>query len=71
MRRPNTAIPPNQRLQATAKEFRLTIRPDARPEAGHFYRSDHFSLARVGIPSFSINEGVKYKGHAESWGIEQ
>jgi Zn-dependent M28 family amino/carboxypeptidase len=58
-------------VQATAKEFRLTIRLDARPEAGHFYRSDHFSLARVGIPSFSINEGVKYKGHAESWGIEQ
>jgi len=34
-------------VQATAKEFRLAIRPDARPEAGHFYRSDHFSLARV------------------------
>ena len=56
-------------VQATAKEFRLAIRPDARPEAGHFYRSDHFSLARVGIPSFSINEGMKYKGHDEAWGI--
>ena len=56
-------------VEATAKEFRLTIRPDARPEAGHFYRSDHFSLARVGIPSFSINEGMKYKGHDEAWGI--
>ncbi len=58
-------------VQATAKEFRLAIRPDARPDAGHFYRSDHFSLARVGIPSFSINEGMKFKGHPESWGIEQ
>jgi Zn-dependent M28 family amino/carboxypeptidase len=58
-------------VEATAKEFRLTIRPDARPEAGHFYRSDHFSLARVGIPSFSINEGMKFKGHSESWGLEQ
>jgi Zn-dependent M28 family amino/carboxypeptidase len=64
-----TTFYPN--VQATAKEFRLAIRPDARPEAGHFYRSDHFSLARVGIPSFSINEGVKYKGHPESWGIAQ
>jgi Zn-dependent M28 family amino/carboxypeptidase len=64
-----TTFYPN--VQATAKDFRLAIRPDARPEAGHFYRSDHFSLARVGIPSFSINEGVKYKGHPESWGIEQ
>ena len=58
-------------VQAMAKEFRLAIRPDARPEAGHFYRSDHFSMARVGVPSFSINEGMKFKGHPESWGIEQ
>jgi Zn-dependent M28 family amino/carboxypeptidase len=58
-------------VQATAKEFRLAIRPDARPEAGHFYRSDHFSLARVGIPSFSINEGMKFKGHDEAWGLTQ
>src|SRR5246500_2605652 len=36
-------------VMAMAKEFRLAIRPDALPEAGHFYRSDHFSLARVGI----------------------
>jgi Zn-dependent M28 family amino/carboxypeptidase len=58
-------------VEATAKEFRLAIRPDARPEAGEFYRSDHFSLARVGIPSFSINEGMKFKGHPESWGMDQ
>jgi Zn-dependent M28 family amino/carboxypeptidase len=58
-------------VQAMAKEFRLAIRPDALPEAGHFYRSDHFSLARVGVPSFSINEGMKYKGHPESWGLAQ
>jgi len=58
-------------VQATAKEFRLMIRPDARPEAGHFYRSDHFSLARVGIPSFSVNEGMKFKGHDEAWGAAQ
>jgi len=58
-------------VQAMAKEFRLAIRPDARPEAGHFYRSDHFSMARVGVPSFSINEGMKFKGHPESWGMDQ
>ena len=58
-------------VQAMAKDFRLAIRPDARPEAGHFYRSDHFSLARAGIPSFSINEGTKFKGHADSWGVDQ
>src|SRR6266513_1502054 len=58
-------------VEGLADEFRLKIRPDARPEAGHYYRSDHFSLARVGIPAFSINEGVKYKGHDEAWGLDQ
>ncbi|MGA7220448.1 MAG: M28 family peptidase [Candidatus Sulfotelmatobacter sp.] len=58
-------------VQATAKEFRLSIRPDARPEAGQFYRSDHFSLARAGIPSFSINEGIKFQGHDAAWGMQQ
>ncbi len=57
--------------QALAQEFRLAIRSDSHPEAGHYYRSDHFSLARVGIPAFSINEGVKYKGHDAAWGLEQ
>jgi Zn-dependent M28 family amino/carboxypeptidase len=58
-------------VEALAAEFRLAIRPDAHPEAGHYYRSDHFSLARVGIPAFSINEGIKYKGHDAEWGMRQ
>lgn len=58
-------------VEATAKEFGLAIRPDSRPEAGHYYRSDHFSLARVGIPAFSINEGMKFKGHDAAWGEQQ
>jgi Zn-dependent M28 family amino/carboxypeptidase len=58
-------------IQSLAKTFRLAIRPDSRPEAGHYYRSDHFSLARVGIPAFSINEGVKFKGHDVAWGKQQ
>ena len=58
-------------VQAIADQFHLTIRPDARPEAGHYYRSDHFSLARVGIPAFSVGEGMKYQGHDEAWGMQQ
>jgi len=58
-------------VEAMAKEFRLAIRPDSHPEAGHYYRSDHFSMARVGVPAFSVNEGMKYKGHNTQWGIEQ
>ena len=55
-------------VEEKAKTFGFAIRPDAHPEAGYYYRSDHFSLARVGIPSFSIAEGLKFKGHDLAWG---
>src|SRR5437879_262420 len=58
-------------VQATAKSFGVEIKPDSRPEAGHYYRSDHFSMARVGVPAFSINEGVKFEGHPAEWGVQQ
>jgi Zn-dependent M28 family amino/carboxypeptidase len=58
-------------VEKTAQKYGLAIRPDALPEAGHYYRSDHFSLARMGIPSFSISEGMKFKGHDEAWGKAQ
>jgi Zn-dependent M28 family amino/carboxypeptidase len=58
-------------VQATAKAFGVEIKPDSRPEAGHYYRSDHFSMARVGVPAFSINEGMKFEGHPLEWGVQQ
>ncbi|HXO61177.1 MAG TPA: M28 family peptidase [Candidatus Acidoferrales bacterium] len=58
-------------VEKSAQKYGLAIRPDALPEAGHYYRSDHFSLARVGIPSFSVSEGMKFKGHDEAWGKAQ
>jgi Zn-dependent M28 family amino/carboxypeptidase len=58
-------------VEKLVQKFGLTIKPDAQPEAGHYYRSDHFSLARVGIPSFSISEGMKFQGHDEAWGRAQ
>jgi len=58
-------------VEATARQFELQIRPDPHPESGHYFRSDHFSLARVGVPAFSINEGDKFKGHTEDWGARQ
>jgi Zn-dependent M28 family amino/carboxypeptidase len=55
-------------VQAIAQRFGLTIVPDPRPSAGTYYRSDHFSLSRVGIPSFSIDAGTLYAGHDRAWG---
>jgi Zn-dependent M28 family amino/carboxypeptidase len=58
-------------VEATAKRFGLTIVPDPRPEAGSYYRSDHFSLSRVGIPAFSVDAGTLYEGHDHAWGAAQ
>jgi Zn-dependent M28 family amino/carboxypeptidase len=58
-------------VEATAKRFNLAIVPDPRPSAGTYYRSDHFSLSRVGIPAFSIEAGDLYEGHDATWGKKQ
>ena len=46
----------------------MKLSPDAHPEAGHFYRSDHFSFAKVGIPSVSIGAGDDYVGKPKGFG---
>jgi Zn-dependent M28 family amino/carboxypeptidase len=58
-------------VEKTARAFGFEIQADAEPGAGHYYRSDHFSLARAGVPAFSINTGVKFAGHPPEWGREQ
>ena len=55
-------------VEAAAKRMGLTISPDARPSAGLYYRSDHFSFARVGIPAFSVEGGEKFVGKPEEFG---
>jgi len=55
--------------QQIAKRLNLTISPDATPEAGHYFRSDHFSLAHAGIPAFSIDHATDFAGKPEGWGL--
>ncbi len=55
-------------LAALIKPQGMTLTPEAHPEAGAFYRSDHFSLARVGIPSVSIGAGTDFVGKPAGWG---
>jgi len=55
-------------VDQTAKEFGFKINPDPQPEQGHYYRSDHFSLARVGVPAFSLDLGDEYVGKPPGWG---
>jgi Zn-dependent M28 family amino/carboxypeptidase len=45
-------------LAATARQMGRTITPDANPEAGYFYRSDHFPMAKRGVPMLYVDSGI-------------
>ncbi len=55
-------------LASMVRSQGMRLSPDAHPEAGHFYRSDHFSFAKVGIPSVSIGAGDDYVGKPKDFG---
>jgi Zn-dependent M28 family amino/carboxypeptidase len=58
-------------LAAMVKPMGMRLSADEHPERGHFYRSDHFSFAKAGIPAVSIGAGNDYEGRAKEWGPQQ
>jgi Zn-dependent M28 family amino/carboxypeptidase len=58
-------------LAPLVKSEGIRLSPDAHPEQGHFYRSDHFSFAKAGIPSVSIGGGDDIVGRPAGWGLAQ
>jgi Zn-dependent M28 family amino/carboxypeptidase len=55
-------------VEQAARRLNLRISPDPRPSAGLYYRSDHFSFARVGIPAFSVENGLEFLGKPAEFG---
>ena len=55
---------------AIAAEQGRYLKPDPEPERGMFYRSDHFSLARRGVPAFEPDHGDDFVGKPEGYGKE-
>ncbi len=53
-------------VREAARRFNFEIKPDPRPEQGGYFRSDHFPLARVGIPAFSIHLGNDFLDQSRS-----
>ena len=45
------------------------LMPDPEPGKGFYYRSDHFSFAKAGIPAFYADPGVEYIGKPDGYGI--
>ncbi len=44
------------------------IEPEPTPEAGFYYRSDHFNFARAGIPALYAKGGVDHREHGREYG---
>jgi Zn-dependent M28 family amino/carboxypeptidase len=58
-------------LAAMIRRDGMRISADQHPEAGHFYRSDHFSFAKAGIPAVSNGAGDDFVGRPAGWGVQQ
>jgi Zn-dependent M28 family amino/carboxypeptidase len=54
--------------KAAAGEQGRVIRPDAEPEKGFYYRSDHFNFAKQGVPALDPDEGVDFVGKPADYG---
>jgi Zn-dependent M28 family amino/carboxypeptidase len=57
-------------VNKAAREHGRKVRPDQRPEAGVFYRSDHFSFARQGVPALFPNMGRELVEGGQERGAE-
>ena len=53
---------------AVARTMKVRLDPDAHPEQGSYFRSDHFSFVRVGIPAINVEPGWLLHGHDAAYG---
>jgi Zn-dependent M28 family amino/carboxypeptidase len=58
-------------LSAILKAEGRTLTGDVEPGAGHFFRSDHFPLAKVGVPAVSISDPAHYIGKDPAFAKKQ
>jgi len=55
-------------LKDAAANHDRYLRPDAEPEKGYFYRSDHISLAKKGVPMLYADSGIDLRDGGEDAG---
>ena len=55
-------------LVEIAREHGRTVAPDADPEKGYYFRSDHFEFAKQGVPALDPKGGRQYIGKSADFG---
>ncbi|KUJ80198.1 peptidase M28 [Microbulbifer flavimaris] len=58
-------------LETAAKGQERYLAPEEHPERGYFYRSDHFSLAKKGVPMLYFKSGTDSIEHGREWAQAQ
>ena len=61
----------DQILELIAEEQGREVKPDQFADKGYFYRSDQFSLAKIGVPAMYLKPGTDYVDRPPGWGREQ
>jgi hypothetical protein len=55
-------------LKAAAAEQDRVVVGDAHPETGGFFRSDHFSFVKLGVPAVNATSGEQHREKGAEWG---
>jgi len=58
-------------LEEAAKSQKRVITPDAEPEKGRYYRSDHFEFAKLGVPGLYLQTGVDFVDRPAEYGRQK
>jgi hypothetical protein len=58
-------------VESVASMQGRVVVPDLSPDRGYYYRSDQFSLAKVGVPGVYLHSGMQVIGKPDGWGKEQ
>jgi len=58
-------------LKEAAEKVGRVIAFENHPEAGYYYRSDHFSFAKVGVPALYTSNGIEVIGKEAGYGEKQ
>ncbi len=58
-------------VQTVATWQKRVVTPDQFPDRGYYYRSDQFSLAKIGVPAVYLHPGTSVIGKPEGWGKQR
>ena len=61
----------DETIRAAAARQGRTLAPEAHPERGGFFRSDHFPFILAGIPALNASSGVDHRRHGKEWGRQR